>query len=394
MDLVLVGGGLANSLIAYRLRNERPEINFTVVERGPTLGGHHTWSFHDSDLEAEQLHWMRPFIEHSWPHHELRFPSRHRVMTGNYNTVSSARLNAVVSDAIGDRAMLDTEVAEVSATGIRLEDGTRVEATAVVDGRGDPRTPHLDVAYQKFVGLFVSLAEDHRLGGPILMDATVEQLDGYRFIYTLPFSASELLIEDTYYSDGPEFDREQLRSGILAYASHQGWKVRDVSDEESGVLPIVLAGDIDALWSDEPYGVARSGMRAALFHQTTGYSLLEAVRLADEMVRAPELEANPLYELTRNRSRALWRKQSFFRLLNRMLFRAAEPEKRVKIFDRFYGLSDGLIQRFYAGRLGWCDKLRVLTGRPPVPILRALRCLPERRIPAGSSSTNGMRGIS
>ena len=182
MDLVLVGGGLANSLIAYRLQSERPEIDFRVVERGLTLGGHHTWSFHDSDLENEQLCWMRPFIEHSWPHHELRFPSRHRELNDAYNTVSSARLHAVVSDAIGDRAVLDTEVQEVSAAGIRLEDGTKIEASAVVDGRGDPRTPHLDVAYQKFVGLFVSLAEDHGLSGPILMDATVEQLDGYRFV--------------------------------------------------------------------------------------------------------------------------------------------------------------------------------------------------------------------
>ena len=62
-----------------------------------------------------------------------------------------------------------------------------------------------------------------------------------------------------------------------------------------------------------------------------------------------------------------------------MLFRAAEPQLRYRIFERFYGLSEGLIQRFYAGQLRWSDKLRILIGRPPVPLRRALRSLPEER---------------
>jgi lycopene beta-cyclase len=45
--------------------------------------------------------------------------------------------------------------------------------------------------------------------------------------------------------------------------------------------------------------------------------------------------------------------------------------------QRFYALDQALIERFYAGRSTWADKARILTGRPPVAILRALRCLPE-----------------
>jgi lycopene beta-cyclase len=54
VDVALVGGGLANSLLAYRLRELRPELDLVVVERGPELGGNHTWSFHDSDLSPTQ----------------------------------------------------------------------------------------------------------------------------------------------------------------------------------------------------------------------------------------------------------------------------------------------------------------------------------------------------
>ena len=389
-ELVLVGGGLANSLIAHRILTDRPDFPLLVVERGASLGADHTWSFHDSDLAANQRRWIEPLIAHHWTSHELRFPNRRRTIEDGYNSVTSQRLHEVVAPALGNRMRLETEVAEVTPGGIVLANGERIEAQAVIDGRGDPGGAHLDIAFQKFLGLFVRLAEPHRLTGPILMDATVEQIDGYRFVYTLPFTDTEVLVEDTYYADGPALDRPRLRTGIEGYAEQQGWAIAEVTGEEAGALPIVLGGDIDAFWAVGPEGVARSGMRGAFFHPTTGYSLPEAVRLADEIAAIPDLESASLFELTRRRSGELWRRTGYYRLLNRMLFRAAEPELRYRIFERFYGLSGGLIRRFYAGRLKWIDKVRVLIGKPPVPVHRALRCFAENRGPRSTlSSSNG-----
>ena len=58
-----------------------------------------------------------------------------------------------------------------------------------------------------------------------------------------------------------------------------------------------------------------------------------------------------------------------------MLFRAAEPAERYRIFQRFYRLSPALIARFYAGASSGADRLRLLSGRPPVPIGRAIRAI-------------------
>ena len=64
----------------------------------------------------------------------------------------------------------------------------------------------------------------------------------------------------------------------------------------------------------------------------------------------------------------------FFRVLNRMLFRGAEPKKRVDVFESFYRHPPELIARFYAGRLTWADKLMALQrGAPTVPAGRAIR---------------------
>jgi lycopene beta-cyclase len=352
-----------------------------LLERDERLGGRHTWSFHDDDLTPEQHAWVAPLVAHSWPRQEVRFPAYSRRLESAYCSITSESLRAVVEKAVGEGLRTGVDVTALGDMGVALGDGTRIAAGAVVDGRGDPGQGHLELGYQKFLGRTLVLEAPHGLGGPVLMDATVPQTDGFRFLYTLPFGERRLLVEDTRYSDTPGLDRDALRGAIGAYASSQGWRVTGVEGEEEGILPIVLSGDIEAFWDSGPPGVPRSGMRAALFHPTTGYSLPEAVRLADAIAASADLRAPALYALTRGRSRDAWRRGRFFRLLNRMLYRAAKPEERYRVLEHFYRLPEPLVGRFYAGRPTWGDKLRVLSGRPPVPVGRALRALLARRRP-------------
>jgi lycopene beta-cyclase len=250
-----------------------------------------------------------------------------------------------------------------------------------VDGRGPAKSPALDLAFQKFLGLEILLAAPHGLDRPILMDATVDQVEGYRFIYVLPLDTDRLLIEDTYYADAPALDVPALRRRVDAYAAARGWRIREVLREEAGVLPITLGGDIDAFWNDGVPGLPRTGLRAALFHPTTGYSLPEAVRLADHLAALPDLSSETLYTEIRAWSVRRWRSHGFFRLLNRMLFRAGAPAERFRVLSRFYGLPEPTVRRFYAGALSPADKVRLLAGKPPVPVIGAMRAiLPEIRL--------------
>ena len=383
MRLILVGGGLANSLIARRLAETRPDIDWTILEAGPELGGNHTWSFHETDLTAEQNRWIEPLLEARWPAYEVAFPALRRQLPLGYRSASSDRLRQLM-DRHAARIRTNVAVRALAPTHIRLETGETIEADAVIDGRGYLPSPHLSVAYQKFLGLEVRTEAPHGLAGPIIMDASVPQRDGFRFVYVLPFGPDRLLIEDTYYSDRLELDVAATRDLIALYADAMGWGIAEVLREERGVLPIALAGDIEAFWADAD-GVARSGLRAALFHPTTGYSLPHAARLADMVATLSDLRAPALFQAMRAHSVRSWRKAGFYRLLDRLLFRAAAPDERYRLLERFYRLSPELIARFYAGRSTTLDKARVLTGRPPVPIGRALRCLSERSIVASGA---------
>lgn len=380
--LVLVGGGLANGLLAYRLRTLRPELPLVVLERDPQAGGNHTWSFHEPDLTAAQHAWIAPFVAHAWPHYEVSFPKLRRRLRSGYRAVTSERFHAVLSATLGGSLRTGTPVAQVSPTHVELADGQRLQAAAVVDGRGPMDWHALSVGHQKFLGLELQLARPHGLTGPIVMDATVPQHDGYRFVYVLPFTETVVLIEDTCYSDGPALDAGTMRRRVHEFAAQRGWEVTGVLREETGVLPIALDGDARAFWDEAPgmpAGMPRTGLRAALFHPTTGYSLPDAVRLADRIAARPTLDARSLHATIRAHSLAQWRRQGFFRLLNRMLFRAARGAERRRILERFYGLPEPLIRRFYAGQPTLPDVARVLIGRPPIPIARALRVV----LPAG-----------
>lgn len=375
IDLALVGGGLANSLIAYRLTTQRPDLRLLLIEQGASLGGNHTWSCHATDLTAKQHRWLGPLVSYSWHAYQVRFPRFARRIDSGYLSLTSDRLHQVVSDVLGRRALLNTAVASVGPQAVVLQGGQRLQARAVVDGRGDPRSEHFVLRYQKFLGQVVICEKRHGLEEPVLMDATVPQCEGYRFVYTLPYSEKLLLIEDTRYSDSPALDRSELRREIRQYANQQRWEVARVVHEEEGILPIVLAGDIRAFWDATTPGVARSGLRAALFHPTTGYSLPEAVNLADELGDLRRDDGWALYQRIRHRSIKTWQRQRFYRMLNRMLFLAGEPHLRYRVLERFYQLPAPLINRFYAGRSTWSDRLRLLVGAPPVPLGAAFRAV-------------------
>lgn len=373
-DMILVGGGLANGLIAWRLKQCQPQLDVLLLEAGSAPGGNHTWSFHHQDLSEAQHAWLAPFVAHRWDGYEVRFPVLNRTLPGGYLSITSERFAEVISAALGDRLRTHSEAIAVAPDCVQLRSGDTLHARAVIDGRGYQPGPHLAVGSQAFVGQEWQLAQPHGLERPILMDATVDQQEGYRFVYTLPLSPDSLLIEDTHYIDRSALDADRSRQNITDYALSQGWQLRTLQREEQGSLPITLAGQHDAFWQ-QAQGQPRSGLRAGLFHATTGYSLPLAATLADTIAAQSAVDHAALFTLIRGVAGDQWRRQRFFRMLNRMLFLAGRPEQRWQVMQRFYGLNDRLIARFYAGQLTLTDMARILTGKPPVPVREALRAV-------------------
>ncbi len=375
-DIAILGGGLAGALCALALAQRRPELSIMLIEAGDMIGGNHVWSFFESDVAPDDRWLVAPLVCHSWSGHEVIFPRHARTLGGAYHSIRSERLDEAVRAALPPAALLTgRRVHTAGPTSVLLDDGTRISATAVIDARGTGDLGKLDLGWQKFVGQEVRLTRPHGLNRPIIMDATVEQIDGYRFVYVLPFGPDRLFIEDTYYSDRPALPVKTIGPRIRHYAAGRGWKVAEVLREESGVLPVALGGDFETYWRSGGDGVAKVGMRAGLFHPVTGYSLPDAVRTAARLAEAPTFEGEALHDRLYDEARRCWRSRGYYRMLSRMLFRAAAPERRWAVLAQFYRRDAALIARFYRGQSTLLDKVRMLVGRPPVPLGRALRAI-------------------
>lgn len=378
-NVAIAGGGLAGGLIALALARIRPELDVVIIEKGETLGGNHVWSFFAGDIAPADRWLVAPLVCHGWPAHDVRFPGHSRTIKGLYYSIESDRLDSVLRAILPSRSIL-TGVKMLATNPRRavLSDGTRLEADVVIDTRGVSDLSMLTCGWQKFVGQLLELDEPHDIRNPVIMDATVDQLDGYRFMYCLPFSATRLFVEDTYYSDDRELDVPTLRARIAQWAEQNGLAVGRIVHEEAGVLPVVTGGKIDAYWAAGGRRIAKAGVRGGFFHPLTSYSLPDAVRVAAALSRITDFSAQNIHDRLRVMANDQWKRTKFYRTLGRMLFNAGEPQDRYRIFERFYELNPALIERFYAGQSTATDKVRILSGKPPVPIGGALKAIANR----------------
>ncbi|GGZ14722.1 lycopene beta-cyclase CrtY [Novosphingobium colocasiae] len=380
IDLAVVGAGLAGGLIALAMRRRRPDLRTVLIERDARLGGNHVWSFFASDIAPADQALVEPLIVARWDGYGVRFPDFARRLGTPYRSVTGSRLDAVLREHMPAADILTgVAVRAVEPFRVALADGSFVEAGAVIDARGAGSLPAMAGGWQKFLGQMVRLVHPHGLTEPLVMDATVSQHDGFRFIYALPFTPDTIFLEDTYYSDDSTLDAPLLRNRIADYAAAQGWTIAAIEYEETGVLPVIAKGDLDrylaATAGDCAPATARAGTRAPLLHPLTSYSFPDAVRFASYVSTLDNISGTSLGRTSHAWVAHHWRAGAFYRMLTRMLFGAARPDDRWRVLQRFYTLRQPLIERFYAGRSTGADKLRILAGRPPVPLAAACASL-------------------
>ncbi len=373
---------MAGGLIALALRRARPELNVVLVEAEDVLGGNHRWSWFEGDLDAAGTALLASFRKTEWTGYDIRFPAYERTLGARYLSLASPDFDAALRRELAqDCIMPSSPIASMDADGIDLKDGSRISARAVIDCRGFVPDHSLRGGWQVFMGRHLRTATPHGVERPVIMDASVKQHGAYRFVYVLPLSAHELFVEDTYYADEPVLDRSALSRRIDAYCAQHGWD-GDILGGETGVLPVITGGNFSAFQAASRIpGVAQAGARSAMVHPLTSYTLPHAVQTAHLIAENADLPGDQLAALLEAQARRVWKQTGFYRMLGQMLFGAAKPEKRYRIFEHFYRLREPLVERFYAARSTRRDKLRILIGRPPVPIPRAIRAIFSSRAP-------------
>ena len=379
-DLAIAGGGLAGGLVALALAKLRPDLDIALIEAEDHFGGNHIWSFFESDVEPEHRWLVDPLISRQWDSYDVHFPQYSRSLGNGYFSIESKNLDRELREQLPSAALKSGQKARTVEKGlVGLADGSEIAAQVVLDVRGGGDVTALEIGWQKFCGQMLKLKEPHGLTRPVIMDATVEQIDGFRFIYCLPFSANEIFVEDTYYADTPELDREICHDRIADYAAEKGWMIETVLSEEKGQLPVIYGGDFEAFWQANKGVDARAGARAALIQPITSYSLPMAVRTAILIAEMPEINQKALDKMLRDLARKHWKNGKFYRMLCAFLFLGADPDQRYRTLEHTYSKDEKLLARFYAGRSTRMDQVNLLSGKPPIPVSRAIPLLLKYR---------------
>ena len=377
VDLAIVGGGLAGGLTAYFMVQMHPARLIELIEAEDHLGGNQTWSFHESDVSPAALEILKPLISRSWSSTSVEFPRVKKTVDGAYHSIRSEDFNRVLKEVLGAKIKFNSRATKLTDTTVVVEDGRVIDAACVFDARGLPQAPMAGLnGFHKYIGYDVTLETPHGLSNPILFDATCPQLDGFRYFHLIPWDQTRLLVEETFYSDTPDLNDERISRSIRSYIERRGWKIATIDREERGVLPVPLTADaIKTSVAGEPVSL---GLRAGFFHSTTGFTLPDAVRFAEFLAKAPELTTVSARESLAKFRRPWLSRQRFYRLINRLLFQASEPSLRYTIFQKFYEHTDDVLQRFYAGRSTWTDRVRLLSGKSPVPMSLAFKNFSEK----------------
>jgi lycopene beta-cyclase len=266
--------------------------------------------------------------------------------------------------------------AAASRAGVATLDGD--EAATATDLVFDSRPPPVPdgMMLQHFLGLEVrSRRAIFDPDTAILMDFRVDQSHGMHFIYLLPFSATEALVESTLFTPSvcPE---SYYRGEIAAYLeAHFGLDEFETLRTERGVIPLGILPRRDP-------SIPGIGGNGGAIRPSSGYAFPFIQKQIDRAIAAAS-EGRELGFAVPHRRVDLWMDAVLLTVLRHW------PERAPELFLRMGRALDGdEFARFLSGEADWPLRLKVIMAMPKAPFLRGLVRLlagsrPQRTAEAG-----------
>lgn len=337
--VIILGGGIWGSLLAFRLKEALPHVKFRLYEESSTLGNHLSCTFRESDC-GNSIKWLRPLISKSWSHHHIKFPKFEKWITDNYHLIQPCQLHEKVSERLGDDLRLNNTLTPEFA----LKEGD-----FVIDTRHSCH--YKKTGFKKHLSLHIEISDDHHLIAPVIFDGGVSQKERFRNLAYYPISERTLIVSDTWYSENQKIDLDEMRRALCESIYSKGWRINKIIREESGfsVLPISAP-----VIREEGRVISLAG----LFHDTTGCSVPSATELIDRLV-STSFRFGELKEVVKNFRKESEADRQYFRYLNKQLI----EDNQSHLFEAIYSQSYPVLERFSKGKLSFLDRSRITFGK-------------------------------
>lgn len=349
---IIIGGGCSGLSLARALAKKETEQTILILESRTSYIPDRTWCFWNV-----QSHPYENLVEYKWKRWQVRFQGNSHSMQSDryeYHMVSSSCFYSASLKEINENPRIthltDVLVSRVSENNfdVEVESSKGVfKGNRVFDSR--PKVLPCSL-YQHFLGWHV--ISDDPIFDPeevILMDFEVEQDKGLAFMYVLPFSAYEGLVESTYISS-EVYESEVYEQNIHKYLYRQyGLTAYQILRKEKGALPLGII-------SNKPYSkIIPIGTRAGWMRASTGYAFL-GIQEGIELLLEGKSKSKRIQ-----------------RYLDRIFlsFLKDHPEKGPETFFRLFRRNDpDCLVRFMTGNGSFQETLKVISSMPKLSMLK------------------------
>jgi lycopene beta-cyclase len=362
-DVVIIGAGVAGLTLASKIAGSHDGLTVLVI--GPEDNRNQRLSFWIDNSSAAVY---EAFLTHQWQtwsfNHSRSGHSSHHARHQRYVSLDARLYKKHLRKALVERgghlqATAVTRIKINHANTVVYTSDEAITAATVIDTRA-PLIPETTLK-QQFWGCVVDLPRTHGLTAPILMDFDVTPIagDGVTFIYVLPLTSSQLLVEATTFSTRLQAESDYHHCVRVWLQQHFDYTLTIEPDKsETGILPM---GPVIPL---EP-GIPRCGLAGGAARSSTGYAFQGIERQAAFM--ASQLSAGKQPETRSPFSRKTdWMDRVFLQV-------AKERPDQLEILFMAMAqrLSGDEFAHFLSDTGGWMPGLRAVMVAPKLAFMGA-----------------------
>lgn len=388
-DYILAGGGAAGLSLAYRMMHRGlDDRRVLIIDLAEKKKNDRTWCFwtdRDELLDPIVAHRWRymwfhgPERSHRWPLNPFEYRMIRGIDFYEHTIADLSRRDNVVFQNARIAGITDGSVEHGTPARVETEDGTVFTADWVFDSLFLPREFTVDTdryffLKQHFVGWFVRTTEDvFDPDAATLFDLRVPAQGDFRFMYLLPESPRESLVEYTLFSERL-LPREEYEGELAAYMERYYPGVDyEIVEAEDGIIPM----------TDQPFPrrggerIMRIGTKGGRVKASTGFAFHRMQEDSERIVASLLRDGQPFHgEAPPARYR------TFDAMLLSILHRRGEFAAQRVFVDLFEKNPLPRLWRFLDEQGGLVENIKLMSTVPWWPFIAAWFRVRGRRLMA------------
>jgi lycopene beta-cyclase len=374
-DYIFTGTGLASLMTVYKmiLSEKFSDKSILLLDQDSKKSNDRTWCF----WEKEESVW-NSIISKKWDSALFAnedFNRSFAIKPYSYNKIRGLDFYSFVFEAISKQSnitFLKEKVTDINELETHVFVGTEENRftcnylfNSIYTKVFAERQNKYPVLQQHFVGWFVKTQEEVFNPEEVtFMDFSVEQKGNTRFMYVLPISKTEALVEYTLFSE-KLLTKEEYEKAIELYLKKLGIKQYEILEKEQGSIPMTCY----PFWKKNTKRVLNIGTAGGWTKASTGYTFKNADKKSSDLVEFIQNYTSTSLSMT------LFQKKNRFwfydLLLLDILYR--HNELGSSIFSSLFRKGNSkVIFKFLDEESTFLEDVKVILKCPKIPFIKAL----------------------